>query len=277
MITLPRDAKKARKKVRTGQAVIAPRAAEATYRRALSQQLKIQRLSAASLLRSISGGASKEAAAGLLSTAMQSSKDQFETASQDLASVMVDGVSAEHKRRTERMIAKAFGIDWARITDDPEVAGELALRKTKNTSLIQTIGSDYWGRISQAVEDNYAGTLDKPLIQEIARIGGVSERQAKLIARDQTSKLATSLNEVRQRTNGITKYKWSTRKDTRVVGNPAGLYPDGNKVHGDHWTREGKEFKWDEPPGDGHPGQPIQCRCIAKPVLDLDELEAQFV
>lgn len=277
MITLPRDAQKARKKVRTGQAINTPRSSEVAYRRSLLQQLKIQRLSGSSLIRLIAGGASKQQAAQFLSSAMDASKRQFENASEDLSTVMVNGVSSQHKRRVEKMIARSFGVDWSSITDDPEVAGELELRKAKNTSLIESIGSDYWGRVSQAVEDNFAGTLDKPLIQEIARIGGVSNRQAKLIARDQTAKLASSLNEIRQRTNGISRYIWSTRKDNRVVGNPAGLYPEGNQVHGDHWSREGKEFRWDDPPHDGHPGQAINDRCTAKPVLDLDELEAQFV
>ena len=40
-----------------------------------------------------------------------------------------------------------------------------------------------------------------------------------------------------------------------------------------HVDREGKEFNWDKPPDDGHPGQPILCRCYAEAVLpEFDEL-----
>ena len=45
----------------------------------------------------------------------------------------------------------------------------------------------------------------------------------------------------------------------------------------DHWQREGQAFRWDQPPDDGHPGQPIHCRCTAEPIIDLDELDATYV
>ena len=61
------------------------------------------------------------------------------------------------------------------------------------------------------------------------------------------------------------------------MGNPGGLYPEGNAVHGNHWEREGQEFRWDQPPEDGHPGQPIECRCSAEPIIDLEELDATYV
>ena len=277
MITLPREAKNLKKRVRTGKAVKVSRAEEVKYRRSLLALLKSQRTNTVSVLRLIAGGASKSEVSQLLSSSMNSAKRQFSDSSEIIAKTMVDGVAKENKDRTQKMIAKAFGVDWSIITNDPEIFGEMELRKTKNVSLIETIGSDYWGRVSQAVEDNYAGTLEKPLINTIAEIGGISNRKAKLIARDQTAKFASSLNEVRQRKNGISRYIWRTGQDERVVGNPSGIYPKGNKAHSNHFNREGKEFKWSEPPKDGHPGIPIQCRCTAAPVLDLDEMMAQFI
>lgn len=277
MITLPSQAKNAKKKVRLGKPVKASRASEVAYRKALQQLLKPQQTQAALLLRLMNNGATKQEASAALAENMTRSKKIFAQQSEQISNAMVDGLSAEHKQKTESMIARAFGVDWAYITDDPEVAGELLLRKTKNVSLIESIGSEYWGKISQAVEDSYAGTLKKPLINTIAEIGGVSERKAQVIARDQTAKTATSLNEVRQTSNGISEYDWSNSGDNRVVGKPGGLYPKGNRVHGDHWSRQGKRFKWNQPPHDGHPGQAVLCRCKAKPVLNIDELIAQFV
>jgi SPP1 gp7 family putative phage head morphogenesis protein len=88
--------------------------------------------------------------------------------------------------------------------------------------------------------------------------------RAKLIARDQVAKLNADLTERRQTAAGVTEYIWRTSLDERVRGNPTGLYP---KAEPSHWDREGKTFQWSKPPSDGHPGQPINCRCTAEPVL----------
>ncbi len=83
---------------------------------------------------------------------------------------------------------------------------------------------------------------------------GVAESRAMLIARDQTTKLNGALNEIRQTEAGVTSYTWSTSLDERV--------------RDEHSEREGEVFDWDSPPEDGHPGEPIQCRCVAIPVVE---------
>ena len=49
--------------------------------------------------------------------------------------------------------------------------------------------------------------------------------------------------------------------DERVRGNPNGKYPNAKY---NHWEREGQIFSVDEPPEDGHPGEPIRCRCYRR-------------
>lgn len=83
---------------------------------------------------------------------------------------------------------------------------------------------------------------------------GVSESRAELIARDQTLKTNGNLTANRQRNAGITSYVWSTSLDDRV--------------RPDHAALEGKTIAWDDPPDVGHPGEDIQCRCVAIPVID---------
>ncbi len=73
--------------------------------------------------------------------------------------------------------------------------------------------------------------------------------------------------------SGVRSYVWQTRKDERVVGNPVGLYPQGTDEHGDHWSRHGKVFRWDEPPHDGAPGSAYGCRCEAVPMISLNNPE----
>lgn len=93
----------------------------------------------------------------------------------------------------------------------------------------------------------------------------VAKSRADLIARDQLNKLNGQLTKVRQQDVGVSRYVWRTSIDERVRGNPGGLYPDARPSH---WDREGKIYSWDKPPTDGHPGEPIQCRCYAEPIIE---------
>jgi uncharacterized protein with gpF-like domain len=138
-------------------------------------------------------------------------------------------------------------------------------------NLIKTIPGEYLGRVAQAVGDNFAGRPlpeGRSLLQQVQHLGGVSYRRAKLISRDQTSKMTGLLQATRQQSIGIEEYIWRTSRDQRVVGNPMGLSPTGNSKHMDHFHREGKKFRWDDPPPDGPPGYAIQCRCRAEPIID---------
>lgn len=102
-----------------------------------------------------------------------------------------------------------------------------------------------------------AGLRVEQLQARLQERAEVSASRAELIARDQTTKLLGSLNQARQKEAGITSYIWSTSMDERV--------------REDHALREGQTFRWDDPPDDGHPGEPIQCRCSAIPVLEDDK------
>lgn len=86
---------------------------------------------------------------------------------------------------------------------------------------------------------------------------GVETNRAALIGSDQVGKLNSRLMQFYQRSAGITEYRWQTMMDA--------------KVRPRHRARQGKIFKWDEPPEDGHPGEAIRCRCVADPVIPLDE------
>lgn len=157
--------------------------------------------------------------------------------------------------------AKVFGIDIFKTIKKKSIKKTLDNKIVTNISLIKSIPEQHLDRVKKAIVDNLSG-MGQPegrtLLEQVRHIGNVSRTRARLIARDQTSKLNSSINEARQRSLGITTYIWRTSKDERVVGRPGGRYPKGKKEHGDHWDREGKEFYWSSPPHDGHPGEPIQ-------------------
>lgn len=82
--------------------------------------------------------------------------------------------------------------------------------------------------------------------------GRVSTSRAKLIARDQVANLNREVSRYRQQAVGVTEYRWVTSMDERV--------------RPEHASLNGKKFRWDDPPPEGHPGEAIQCRCVARPL-----------
>lgn len=153
-----------------------------------------------------------------------------------------------------------LGVDAYRA--EPWLAEMQKIWVAENTRLIKSIPadelSDMEGIIRRGVLNGSSADTIKKQIQERY---GVTERRAKLIAVDQVGKANSALTKQRQADAGIDGYIWRGVLDSRE-----------RQLHID---REGKRFKWSSPPSDGHPGQPIRCRCYAEPdwsgsVFDID-------
>jgi SPP1 gp7 family putative phage head morphogenesis protein len=129
-----------------------------------------------------------------------------------------------------------------------------------NIDLITSIPEQYFDKLGDAVGKNMeAGMRFEDLAKEIERIGDVTESRAKLIARDQTSKMNGAFNEARQTSLGLDRYMWQTSGDERV--------------REEHQANDGQVFSWNDPPATGHPGHDVNCRCVAVPYFDLDNEE----
>lgn len=209
------------------------------------------------------------------STGVESALDQVRTVLiqvtppvQQAAAQLLGDVASQHREDWIKAVKSATGVDLSGALQDEDLADEFALMVRRNASLIRSLSDDVYHRVertvTQAVLD---GTRPKELARTLTEQFGIMGRRANLIARDQIGKATGDLNRLRQEQARIEKYRWSTSLDERVRGNPAGLYP---KARPSHWAREGKIFRWDDPPSDGHPGHPVNCRCVAIAVLDLD-------
>ena len=178
---------------------------------------------------------------------------------------------SEVDRRLAANILTSVGVDIsAALTDlspsaegQPPIRDVLADRTAENVALITSIPEQYLSQVGEVVSQAWEkGTRWETLVKQIAERGEVAESRAALIARDQTSKLNAAFNEVRQTGLGIDKYTWSTSLDERV--------------RPEHEDLEGKICRWNDPPiVDGeavHPGEAINCRCVALPILDVDEV-----
>jgi len=123
---------------------------------------------------------------------------------------------------------------------------------SNNTDLIKSLPSNLDGKIQQLVKSAVVnGTSASNLADQIQAEYGNSRYRAELIAIDQIQKANAALTEQRQRDAGCSGYIWRGVEDQRE--RPA------------HRAREGQHFEWDKPPADGHPGQPVRCRCWAEP------------
>lgn len=129
----------------------------------------------------------------------------------------------------------------------------------ENVRLIKSIESEYFSEVERIVRQGWQeGVSTKEITKDLNKKFNLSNKRAQRIARDQMGKLNGQVTEYRQRDAGIEEYEWLTCRDSRVRDS--------------HIEREGKIYRWDNPPCDGHPGIPIQCRCVAQPVLNLDKI-----
>jgi SPP1 gp7 family putative phage head morphogenesis protein len=162
-----------------------------------------------------------------------------------------------NKRQAEKMNHSIFGFDL--FVDEPWLKDQLTLFSSQNAQLIEKLSSDEMDRVSGIVERGLQqGLRFTEIVEPIQKSFGISHRHARLIARDQTSKLNASLTKLRQEEVGITRYRWQTSGDERV--RPT------------HKANDGKIFEWDKPPPiTGHPSHDVNCRCVAIPIFeDLD-------
>lgn len=184
----------------------------------------------------------------------------------------LESVSRKYGERTadfqreelNKQLRAAVGVDV--FAAEPHLLPRVEAFTAENVALIQTLPQRYFDEVERLVISSVRdGTRPEELAVALEDRFDVSESRARLIATDQTLKFFGELNQVRQQALGMDSYIWRTSKDERVRGRPDGKYP---KARYSHWAREGKRFRWSEPPEDGAPGQAIQCRCYAEPLVD---------
>jgi SPP1 gp7 family putative phage head morphogenesis protein len=171
-------------------------------------------------------------------------------------------LNLESKRHTDTFMAtakKALGIDLRAVVQQEDLADYLQEAAARNASLITGLSDDLLKGIEQAVYTNsIAGNSVTTLRKSLQEQFGIADRRAKLLARDQTGKLNSDLNRRRQEQAGVTSYAWLSSRDERVRER--------------HRRLEGEVYKWGEATGAEQglpPGQPINCRCLARGIVEF--------
>lgn len=188
----------------------------------------------------------------------------------DLARVLSNSISnmvgdlfkLENKRHTDKFMSQAkkkLGVDLSSIVRQGDNDTYLINAGLRNAGLIKGLSDDVVKRVQTEVMDAVLqGRTARELRAALTKGFEISDRRAKVIARDQISKLNADLNERRHVQAGITKYIWSTSADERVRP----LHRDLN----------GETYEYGKPTGaeDGlPPGQPILCRCVALGIVEF--------
>ena len=172
----------------------------------------------------------------------------------DIASSTATAISDFQRRQFNKVLAPTLGIDP--VLFEPYLLGELQAFTAENVALIKSINATYLRQVEQIVVTGVrGGARASTIAASIQTRFGVTSSRATLIARDQSTKFYGNLNGLRQREAGIDEYIWRTSADERV--------------REEHEDLDGQKFKWTKPPDVGHPGQDIQCRCVAEPVVNI--------
>lgn len=125
----------------------------------------------------------------------------------------------------------------------------------ENLKKVKGLEDEFLASVSESLTD--VVRKNKPrteLIDALEKEFQGSRRKAELIARDQIHSLNAKLTKERHQSLGIGRYRWITMNDERV--------------RPEHEERDGEIFEWNNPPFDGHPGEPINCRCQAAPITE---------
>lgn len=161
--------------------------------------------------------------------------------------------AAFNKKQNDKVWKTVLDVDvfrsepWLGAVVDSFAAENAALIRSLETNVLK----DVQEIVFRAVRQGWGIQETSKLIRERF---GVGTSRADLIATDQIGKLNGQLSMLRQTELGVRRYRWRTARDIRV--------------REEHKTREGQVFHWNRPPYDGHPGEPIRCRCYPEPMLE---------
>ena len=184
----------------------------------------------------------------------------------------------EHEdKQFQKQLQNGIGVSFQ--TNVPWWPNTKATWAGNNYNLIVSNARNYVNQINNLAEQAVVnGWSPKQLQEQIKKASnGLSDKKCRLLARDQIGKLQGQVAEAQMEEIGLEMYIWDTSGDERVRGNPAGKYPTAVPSH---YVMDGLLCRWDDAtvyskdngktwidrPANAvklHPGQDIQCRCVA--------------
>ncbi len=151
-----------------------------------------------------------------------------------------------------RQVKAGLGIDL--LGSDRKIRALVDGFVRENVALITNIPERLAGQVEQTISRGMTRGLGvRELGKSLEKHFEGEEDRAARIARDQVLTLYGQVNSSRQQELGLTHFVW------RTVGDDA--------VRDEHRERDGETYSWSDPPDGEIPGEPINCRCYAEPVM----------
>lgn len=157
--------------------------------------------------------------------------------------------------------------------NNQNIIDEMKLWAIQNARLIKTIPERMLDKVAEIVYSSVrSGESPRELAVALQKAFDISKNRAKIIARDQISKLNGNITRARNLSLGITEYQWLTSRDERVrhshdvlenkicSWNNAEIYK--NNINDGSWKK-----RLSIKATDTHPSQDIMCRCTSIAII----------
>lgn len=193
----------------------------------------------------------------------------FNRKSKGLADQMIGQANKASAVATQMSLKEmSAGLTISKTAIDKSMKTIIKASVAENVGLIRSIPEQYFTQVQGAVMRSITtGNGLQDLVPAIQKYDGITHRRAQLIAQDQTRKVYSNLNFERMAKVGVKKFEW--------VHSGGGAEPRPL-----HLELNGQIFSMDKLPvideksGEtGIPGQLINCRCVARPVITFEEDE----
>ena len=294
VIILNKKPNPSQKKTIEGKVVDDPKGIEQEARRTLKRITKPIQLELEGIIDNMRDKSAREIGKEL--EAVKKNYDfQISTTAEQIAEEWVGKVNSYNRKKFMSQMRKTLGIDIGAIVDEA-MKDDLEVMVLESANYIKSIPDYLVGHVADRVVQHFKGIPmpeNRTLRQQIKEEFKVSDGRAKVLARDQTSKMNTSISAIRQVNLGIDCYVWKTVEDERVVGKPGGVYPKTTKLHKNHYIMQGLLCKWADPNvysddkgatwkprtaqmPHNHPGEDIMCRCRPAPFIDIEKLKVKW-
>lgn len=186
---------------------------------------------------------------------------RLETLPNEVAADFVGKSKTHYDRRLQKLLRKRGFIVNFRNSKQVEEMTQIAIGE--NVSLIKSVGSQYLDNVRAAVWRSVKDGYDaESLVKQLSHIDGVSERRAKLIARDQTAKANQAFEKERALELGITHAIWRHSSAGRTFRHDH-VKANGVKYEIEKGCYISGEFI--------QPAEKINCRCRASLVIEIPE------
>lgn len=169
---------------------------------------------------------------------------------------------------------RGMGRSLRQQIEEAPVGRVLQTEIDRQMQLIRSIPQNILDAVREAF---YEGMRPRELSLRLQELGVSDRNRATLIARTETSRIASTLTMVRAQHIGSEEYIWRSMRDARVrpaLNLSAATFARLDTLEmGSHRKLEGTTHRWDNPPiampngTRAHPGTVPNCRCFAEPII----------